>query len=255
MNKIELFRELKEEFIGDLMEFIIPGALHNFANPLNGITGRIKLLEMHLAKFIQTVEPTCPEMINDPSLDKIKRDVFILTEESDKFLALFRNFEGKILTLASDEQQMINIPELIRAEVAFADCYLDFKHNIGKTLKIDEKAPPVLGDRAAYSFCFSTLLNCARLRMKNDLEKKLAITVGVENDDVKIVIEDSGEAISEVCKKMVAGSDLTLGKDVLPDRSCCLSFLLLKMHGFRIHIETGRAMNVVSLSKSYRDTS
>ena len=255
MDKFELLEKLRESFIADLMGLIIPGAIHNFANPLNGVTGRIKLLEMHLSKFIQSIESMHPGFSSEYSLDKISRDVGILTDESEKLLDLFRNFEGKILALSSREQEMINIAELIEAEVKFADYYLDFKHNVSKTVQLDNDMPLISGNRAGYSLCLSSLINFARLRLKNVSEKKLAISAGCDDANIKIVIQDSGEEISEACKKIAAEDGFSYGRETVTDSGCCLSLLLLKMYDFQITIDVREGWNIISLSKSYKNVS
>lgn len=251
-DELELLEKLRQGFVADLIELVIPGAIHNFANPLNGLTGRIKLLEIHLAKFIQTIESIHPGLGSEPSLDKISRDVGILTEESAKFLGLFRNFEGKILAFSSSEQQTINIKELLEAEVKFADCYLDFKHDVSKTVQIDDNMPLISGNRTGYSLSLSSLINCSRLRLKDALEKNLSISAGSDDANIRIVLQDSGEEIPEACKKIASEDDFSHDIETLTDSCCVLSLLLLKLYGFQISIDVHEGWNLISLSKSYK---
>jgi signal transduction histidine kinase len=251
-DELELLERLRQGFVADLIELVIPGAIHNFANPLNGLSGRIKLLEIHLAKFIQTIESIHPGLGSEPSLDKISRDVGILREESAKFLGLFRNFEGKILSLSSSEQQMINMKELLEAEVKFADCYLDFKHDVTKTVQIDDNMPLISGNRTGYSLCLCSLINCSRLRLKGALEKNLSISAGSDDVNIRIVLQDSGEKIPEACKKIASEDGLRYEIKTRTDSSCVLSLLLLKLYGFQINIDDREGWNQISLSKSYK---
>jgi signal transduction histidine kinase len=255
MDELELLDRLKGAFVADLMGAIIPGAIHNFANPLNSLTGRIKLLEMHLSKAVQTIEPIQPGLTNGHPLDKISRDVAILTGESERFLDLFSNFKGKIMAFSSSEQEMLNLAELIKAEVKFADYYLDLKHDVSKTLRVDGDIPLVLGNRAGYSLCLSSLINFARLRLKNVSEKKLDISVGCGGDGIKILIQDSGEKIPETCKKIAAedrfGDEVEISDKArtATDSGCVFSLLLLKMYGFQTAVDFREGRNIVLLAK------
>ena len=252
MDELELLDKLKGTFVADLMGAIIPGAIHNFANPLNGLTGRIKLLEMHLSKAVQAVEPIQPGLSSEHPLDKISRDVDILTDESERLLDLFRNFEGKIMALFSGEQEMLDLAELIKAEVKFADYYLDLKHDVSKTLRVDGDIPLVLGNRAGYSLCLSSLINFARLRLKNVSEKKLDISVSCDDDGIKIMIQDSGERISEACNKIAAENGFGDEARTATDSGCVFSLLLLKMYGFQTAVDFREGRNIVLLAKPYK---
>ena len=42
---------LEKEFLATFLKELMPGILHNFANPLNGIMGRSKLLQRRIDAF------------------------------------------------------------------------------------------------------------------------------------------------------------------------------------------------------------
>ena len=255
MDKLELIKKLRENFISDLVDLIIPGAIHNFANPLNGVSGRITLLEMRLSKFIETIESVYPGFGERYSLNKVSRDVGILTDESGKLITMFRNFEGKMLSLSSREQEMINIVELIEEEFGFADHYLDLKHNVAKKIHLDNDMPLISGDKAGYSLCISSLINCARLRLKNVSDKKFDIYTSYDDAKINIILQDSGEQLSETCKQIADENGFSPGAESVDDSGCCLSLLLLKMYDFRIAVDFRAGLNIISLSKKYRISS
>ncbi len=252
MNEVELLERLKANFVADLLGAILPGAIHNFANPLNGLTGRIKLLEMHLSRVMPQIKSIDAQSIRDESLDKVSRDIGILTEESERLLDLFRNFETKIIALSSSEQQTINLADLVASEVQFMDCYLDFKHGVTKEMQVDRNIPTISGSRAGYSLSILSLINFARLRMQDVSEKKLAVWVGCDDADIKIVFRDTGEPIPPPCRMLASGESSNCDAVAPTDAVCCWSLLLLKLYGLRIHIDFIDGWNVVSLARSYR---
>ena len=56
MDKGEIYRALEDDFAATFIEELIPGILHNFANPLNSILGRSKLLQRRIEENIRKME-------------------------------------------------------------------------------------------------------------------------------------------------------------------------------------------------------
>jgi hypothetical protein len=90
MDKAAIYQELDGEFLATFMGELMPGVLHNFANPLNGIMGRAKLLQRRLEDSIKKMEARFPGFAQDFGAEKIIKDVHTISGESDRFLILFR---------------------------------------------------------------------------------------------------------------------------------------------------------------------
>lgn len=254
MSKTELYGKLEKAFLSTLLGELIPGVVHNFANPLNGIMGRSKLLQRRLANSIQKLDAMYPGFAREFEEDKITRDVNTIATEADRLFDILRDFSGKISTLSSNELERINVSRMIEAEVRFAGFYLDFKHDINKTLQIDDNSPEIIGDAADYSLCISALINSARERMKKCPEREMFISTSHDATHIHIMFQDTGVAISEHCKKISEDTDAAFDIDALPDaeRGMCHALLLLKHYGVQMRIDVENGRSAISISIPYR---
>ena len=134
MEISEIIHALEKDFEATFIKELIPGILHNFANPLNGIMGRAKLLQRRIEENQKKIEEMYPDvaagMIEE--MQRIKSDIRAINRESEYFFDIFRDVAGKFYAIAAKNEDRINISQLLAAEMRFADFYLDFKHEIKK---------------------------------------------------------------------------------------------------------------------------
>lgn len=254
MNKTESYRELERGFLSTFLGELLPGVLHNFANPLNGIMGRSKLLQRRLADTMKKLEQLHPGFASDFGEDKITRDVNSIASEAERFFEIFRDLAGKVSTLASPEPERINLSRMIDSEIRFADFYLDFKHDFKKNIVLDENLPGIMGNAAEYSLCMTAFINSARERLKNCREKELSISSAHDDSHVRIVIQDNGAAFSETSRRAAeeSGSICDIGELPDQDRILCHAILLLKQSGASVCTESRDGRNRISLAIPYR---
>lgn len=255
MDKADIYEKLNQLFVEDILGKIIPGAIHNLANPLGGIIGRVQLMQARTSKSFVIIEVQHPELYKELTLDRIKKDVSILAGEAEMMLSIFRSFEGKILALSVRGREMIDISKMIEAELKFADFYLDFKHEINKTVTFKDNLPVISGESAGYSLCISALINSARQRMQSMPEKELTVSVDYDDGDgyINIVFQDSGEEITNSCYKLSGGAGVLPEIKELPvaEHGLCYAFMLLKSYGFQIDVDARRGRNIISLRMPY----
>jgi signal transduction histidine kinase len=257
MENTETYEKLKELFVADLMAKIIPGAIHNLANPLGGIMGRVQLMQARIANGFSRIEARHPELYKEFALEKIVRDVEILSVESETLLGMFRNFEGKILTFSQTGSEVIDVVELIESEIKFADFYLDFKHGVNKTKKFNDDVPAVALDRAGFALCISALINSARQRMQATTDKVFSASVDYDDKEVIIVFQDSGEPIVNGCGSLSDAADFVPDMTNVPmsERCLCYALMLLNHYGFKIGVEVSPGVNAVSVHIPYATVS
>lgn len=186
---VELFSELKKEFETTIMQELIPGILHNFANPLNGVLGRAQLLQKRVYTEIKEAAVGSNGFKNH---EKILNDVDLITEETDRLFSLFNDLSAKVYNLQDTATKKINISDLIKTETDFFDFYLDFKHSIEKKLMLERNIPVVTGILSEYSIAFSTIIRYSMNSMKTSPTKKLTIITHYDKPDVCVKIEDTG---------------------------------------------------------------
>jgi signal transduction histidine kinase len=196
-SRQEMIRKQVEEFDATLTTDLIPGIIHNFANPLNGIMGRATLMQRRTAEQVRKIQDLYPEMPSETvaGLNKILQDADSIVRESDRFFSIFRDLTTKFSALVPREEEKINLSQLISNEMRFADFYLDFKHEVNKTLLLDDKLPEIRGVYAVYSLCFASLLRRAMRVMKASPKKEFSVATGCSDSAVIITIKDTGEPL------------------------------------------------------------
>lgn len=120
MDEERIFRELKKEFESTFGE-LIPGILHNFANPLNGILGRSGLLEGRAKKNFELITNNGCK-IDDEILEGCKKIIYdggLIAREADRLFGLFNDVAGKVQRLHDTGLQKINLSEFVESEIAF----------------------------------------------------------------------------------------------------------------------------------------
>ena len=132
MDNSEIFRTLEEAFAATFIKELIPGILHNFANPLNGIMERTKLLQRRIEENVKKMEEIYPDAAAGmmEEMKRIRTDIRSISQESESFLDIFKDVAAKFYALAAKGEDNINISQLMYSEMRFVDFNLDFKHDI-----------------------------------------------------------------------------------------------------------------------------
>jgi signal transduction histidine kinase len=202
MHHQEIHSLLEKAFQDTFIEELVPGIVHNFANPLNGIMGRSRLLQRKLADIMKRVD-----VVNDTSYQednkKLVRDVDSIAHEADRLSGLLKTVMGKFCAVGDRTAQKVNLSDLIELEMSFFDFYLEFKHSVKKTLRLDRNLPAVRGAPADYSLAFSTMIRYATVAMKDSVPKELYISTELENGQICVKIQNRGGAMSDDLKRLL----------------------------------------------------
>ncbi len=249
------FKGLEQEFestFGDL----IPGIIHDFASPLNGILGRSELLGRRAGK---TLERAMGNGLGADSdiLEYCKRihgDAGLLVKEADRLFCLFNSVAEKFRMLKDRSVQEINLSELVEAEAQFQWFYPGIKYDIKKKLVLDRDIPLVTGVKADYSMALAAIIRRAIDAMKNSEEKKLIITTGHDDMHVSVLIEDTGTPINEShMKNMLEEGDDTYDPsgDLNGQKGFFWALALMKQYGALLQISRKSGMTTVSIRIAY----
>ncbi|OQB55688.1 MAG: hypothetical protein BWX99_01114 [Deltaproteobacteria bacterium ADurb.Bin151] len=127
---------LEDDFTSTFIHELMPGILHNFANPLNTIMGRSRLLQRRFNNSLNKLRETYPDAAEElrDDWERIQNDVRSINKECDSFYELFRDVSGKFYALTCQEKDRINLIQLLEEETRFANFYLEFKHHINKII-------------------------------------------------------------------------------------------------------------------------
>ncbi len=249
MDYQDIYNVLEKEFQDTFIEELVPGIVHNFANPLNGIMGRSRLLQRKLMEFMKKADAGKDASYIEYN-QKLVHDVESIAREADRLSILLQNVTGKFCAISDRNIQKINLADLIEIEMNFFDFYLDFKHSIKKTLQLDREIPEVKGSSADYSMALSSLIRYSINMMKESASKELYISTQYENGNVYVKIKNQGTPVSEDQKKLLlekSQADISSLEKPLDIGLLC-AFSLLKKWGahFEIHSESG--LNTITIS-------
>jgi hypothetical protein len=189
MGKDNCCERLEDVFTATFQKELVPGILHNFANPLGGIMGRAKLLKRRLDESVGKVRQQHPDAFAAMRSDfeRLQADIDAISNESDRFFGMFRDLTGKLQALDNREDREINLSHLFAQEVRFADFYLDFKHEVEKELILDGDTPELTGSEAGYSLAVWSLIRYCLQRMRGSAVKEFRVSS--THDDTFIFLE------------------------------------------------------------------
>ena len=256
MNGEERFRDLEQAFVATFQHELLPGILHNFANPLNGIMGRAQILKKRIEDNFKKIHDQYPHVASEFSdlHKKILSDITSITTESDRFYNMFHDVSGKFYTLGQKREENINIPRLIASELRFADYYLDFKHEVTKEITIDDSIPDIKGIYSHLSIALWMLFRHAMKRMKVEQDKRFFLSATCDRNHVIVSCRFGGviysdqeiSLIAAVAEKDGQGKiESQINKDIL------LSVALLKEMGMLIEAVRREGFNEIIIRMAY----
>jgi hypothetical protein len=256
MDRSEICRALEEEFAMTVVKELIPGILHNFANPLNGIMGRSKLVRRRIEENIKKIKETYPEaaagMLEE--LQRVRAEILDISKEAELFFNIFSDVANKSYALASKGESRINLSHLLTAEMRFFNFYLDFKHKIKKDIRLNNDIPDLKANKADLSMAFWRLIHFTMSRSLASNLKEFYITTEYDNKYVSVFIKYSGEAFPdadiEALMKNVNSGSLEMSNAVI-DRGVLLSFLILNKYQVRINILSEKNFSTISIGFPY----
>ena len=257
MEKVEMDQALENGFVATFIRELIPGILHNFANPLNGIMGRSKLVQRRIDDHVRKLEELYPEASLNlkNELLKIQSDIRSVANESESFFEMFRDVSGKFYALAAKGEDNINLSQLLNAEMRFANFYLDFKHEVRKEVDLDQDIPEFRGKTADLSMAFWRLIRFAMNQALASDNRQFSLTTSHDADCVNVTIRYSGvampeEAISDTLEFLDGGINGMRTFSV--DHGVVLALVVLNRYSARVMIDAEAQENLLSISLPYQ---
>lgn len=241
MEKGNFCQSLEDDFTSTFIRELIPGVLHNFANPLNGIMGRSKLLQRRIDNTVKKINEKHPEaaVALDEELQRIVNDVRSINKESESFFEMFRDVSGKFYALAAKGNEPINLSHLLAAEMRFANFYLEFKHGIKKNVQFDEEILEFTGNIAELSLVFWRLIRFAMSKALASGRKIFFLETRQESENVTAVIKYSGDVIlrdqAESISKYLQGDSRELAA-VNMEKGVLLALEILKKYSAHVNV-------------------
>jgi len=253
MEKGEIYQALENDFTSTFIRELLPGVLHNFANPLNGIMGRSKLLQRRVDDTVKKINEKYPEaaLALQDELQRIKNDIRSVNKESESFFEMFRDASGKFYALAAKGDDRINLSQLLAAEMRFADFYLEFKHEITKNIQLNNDIPDFKGNTAELSLVFWRLIRFAMTQALESTEKSFFLTADHDNENISYFYEIFRMAMPEDQRNIVMKflrDDATDMADSKMDKGVLFALMILKKYSAGVQFFTKDGYNVMSVT-------
>ncbi len=254
MDGTEIYEFLEGEFVATFLDELLPGIFHNYANPLNGIMGRSKLLQRRLTDFLAKLEQSYPDFESRMGVDykKLISDINSINNESEKFYDLFRMSTGKFYAIGTHSVETLNLSTLIEAEMGFEDFYLDFKHNVRKEVHLDPDLPDISGITAYYSMSLWMLIRLAMENMKDEKDKAIYIATERNERLVFIKMTNLGNELVSAWKDNSANPDF-LSRCTNGQKKIIYALLLLEQGSRGVEITYDRAIDMLAIGIPYRN--
>jgi len=258
MDNHESYQTLEEAFAATFIKELIPGILHNFANPLNGIMGRTKLLQRRIEENFKKLKEIYPDAAAEmmEEMQRIKKDIRSVSQESESFHDIFKDVAAKFYALAAKGEDNVNISQLINSEMRFFDFNLDLKHDIKKNIRLDNDAPDFRGSTAELSMAFWALIRFAMLRALGSKMKEFSITTEHDNKYVSVFIKNSGDALPaasiDVLMERIDSGSREMTNSVI-DRGVLNALLILNKYNARINMFSEESFSTISIGIPYRN--
>lgn len=250
MEERNICQSLEDNFTSTFIRELIPGVLHNFANPLNGIMGRSKLLQRRIDDTVKKINEKYPEAASEleEDLRRIVNDIRSVNKESESFFEMFRDVSGKFYALAAKGNEPVNLSHLLAAEMRFANFYLDFKHGIKKDIKFDQDIYEFTGNIAELSLVFWRLIRFAMSNALASTLKVFFVETLQENGDAVAVIRYSGDVSLRDQADMISAylqGDSEELTGVSLEEGITLALVILKKYSARVSVSSERNLNSI----------
>jgi nitrogen-specific signal transduction histidine kinase len=242
----DIFRELENEFEATFIRELIPGVLHNFANPLNGIMGRSKLLQRRVEENIKKTVEQFPEagkrFVED--YGKITKDVELMISEADRLFEMFRSVSGKFYAVSDETVQKVNLSEAVENEMKFSDFYLDFKHQVKKQISLDPDVPEISVAPADLTLFLSALIRYCMQAMKKSAVKEFSIATSCERGLAILRVQDTGAPMDDALKASLMKGDAAPPQIPEGTKGLFLAFALLGKYQARAEVSSVDSKNI-----------
>jgi nitrogen-specific signal transduction histidine kinase len=259
-NKINRdYQALEDDFTSTFIHELMPGILHNFANPLNTIMGRSKLLQRRLDNAVNKMREAYPDAAQalKDEWDRIQNDVLSINKESESFLELFRDVSGKFYALTCEEKDRINLSQLLAAEMRFANFYLEFKHHINKEIRLDMDTPDLEGNRNELSLAFWMLIRFAMSSALESEPKGFFLETRHDQRNIIVFIKYSGKTMPGETVKFL--NQYPQSGDAKPpsvkmEKGVLYAVTILKTYSMLVQFSTDDCLNAISIIIPYQIT-
>ena len=184
----KLFSAFLDRYRNSTLGSLVKGIIHNLNGSLQVLSVQLELLQGTLLKEGDKISPSL----------NVKTGQCL--EQLDKMRALVETLMEKGAHDDQEGPQPIYLNELLEEELALQHHNLFFKHHIQLVRSFSRPLPPLKGYYLDFSQGLSNLIQNAVEAMEQTPTKELVVATFVRDDQVQVMIRDTGCGISEEIK-------------------------------------------------------
>jgi signal transduction histidine kinase len=184
----KLFSAFLDRYRHSTLGSLVKGIIHNLNGSLQVLSVQLELLQRTLLKEGDKISPSL----------NVKTGQCL--EQLDKMRALLETLMEKGIHDDQEGPQPIHLNDLLEEEVALQHHNLFFKHHIQVVKSLSRPLPPLRGYYLDFAQALSNLIQNAVEAMAQTPAKELVVGTLVRNDQVHVMVRDTGCGISEEIK-------------------------------------------------------
>jgi signal transduction histidine kinase len=191
-----LLRMLADNYYGAYLLRVIEGVTHNLSSPLQVLYIRSEQLEQSLGQlhgFEQCDGATQVEGI----VDRMEEKITSILGSLDDLNGQLKHLSSPLIIEKRSEIGDVKINEVIEHCLFLLNANMFFKHNVKKTLRLDDGLPMLKGRRTDFCIIILNLMQNALEAMVDAQEKHFVIETSSQESKVIIRIQDTGSGIPE----------------------------------------------------------
>ena len=169
------------------------GLIHNLAGPLSVIRSTAELVDMCLREARERSPDLAREMESWPPSAQEGLATVLVTV--DQITAATRDLLAKMHCESNRQHELLDINQILRREMRFAEDNLGFKQRIERRLELAQQLPPVWGLYSDFSQSFRNLLRNAVQAMEQSEKRVLTVRTREGRGEVVVEVEDTGVGI------------------------------------------------------------
>jgi two-component system C4-dicarboxylate transport sensor histidine kinase DctB len=191
-----LLRKIADNYYGVYLVRVIEGITHNLSGPLQVLYIRSEQLEQSLEQLrglVQSEGLAELETLADRMQEKVKS----ISSSLDNLNHQLRHLANPLIGEKCSDVGDVKINEVIEDCLFLLNANMFFKHNVKKTLSLDDGLPILKGRKTDFCIIILNLAQNALEAMTASQDKHLAIETSSQQDKVIIRIHDTGCGIPE----------------------------------------------------------
>ncbi len=231
------------------------GLIHNLAGPLSVIRSTAELVDMCLREARERSPELARQMESWPPSAQEGLSTVLVTV--DQITAATRDLLAKMHSESGRQRELLDLNQILRREMRFAEDNLGFKQRIERRLELTEDLPPVWGLYSDFSQSFRNLLRNAVQAMEKSDQRVLTVRSRGGREEIVVEVEDTGVGIPPEHKELIFEPFFTtrLNGDASTGLGLYSVKQLLRPYGVRFAVESqpGRTLFTLRIPTARED--